>query len=265
MIIRAARSQWLKLTRLGMLLGGMGTLIAFTILSVVLSLVTATDVPPVDAEGPGGMTFGQLNAADGFAVALEGGAGFLGVVALVIVAINVASEYSQGTIRAVLVRQPRRLVVLAGTGLALAAFLTAALVIAVAVSFVAALAVGPSQGVDTSAWLTGTGAASIASATLNLVLAALGWGVLGAVLALAFRSPAPAIGTGLAYALPFELLLSAAWTDGAGWLPGQLLGALAAGGTQATSYGRTSLLLLLYSSVALVGAAVVFRRRDVSS
>lgn len=264
-MIRAARSQWLKLTRLGMVLGGAGTLIAFTILSVVLSLVTATDVPPLDADGPGGMTFGQLNAADGFAQALQGAAGFLGVVALVIVAINVASEYSQGTIRAVLVRQPRRLVVLAGTGLALAVFLTAAMVIAVAAAFVTALAVGPGQGVDTAAWLTGDGAAALASASANLVLATLGWGLLGAVLALAFRSPAPAIGTGLAYALPFELLLSAAWRDGANWLPGQLLGALAAGGTQVSSYGRTSLLLSLYSAVALIGAAVVFRRRDVSS
>ena len=49
----------------------------------------------------------------------------------------------------------------------------------------------------------------------------------------AVQAVAAAVGVGLAWALPGELLVTAAWSDGARWLPGQLLDTLAQGDTTA--------------------------------
>jgi len=78
--------------------------------------------------------------------------------------------------------------------------------------------------------------AALGTGFANLLLATLGWGLLGALLALLLRSPAPAVGVGLAYAIPFEELVTAAWSSGERWLPGQLLGVLADGGTATVTY-----------------------------
>jgi ABC-2 type transport system permease protein len=79
------------------------------------------------------------------------------------------------------------------------------------------------------------------------------------------RAPAPAVAAGVAYALPVEMLLRSAWADGAQWLPGGLLGALAAGGTSVVSYGRALTLVGLYTAVALIAVGVLFMRRDVTA
>jgi hypothetical protein len=78
-------------------------------------------------------------------------------------------------------------------------------------------------------------------------------------------APAAAVGVGLAYALPGELLVTAAWSDGARWLPGQLLDTLAQGGTAAVTYGWAGLLLALYAVVAVVSGTTLFTRRDVTT
>jgi hypothetical protein len=93
----------------------------------------------------------------------------------------------------------------------------------------------------------------------------IGWGLLGAVLALLLRSPAAALGVGLAYALPFELVVTSAWTAGQPWLPGQLLRTLAEDGSPAVAYGRAALVLTIYGTVAVVIAATLFARRSVKT
>ena len=68
-------------------------------------------------------------------------------------------------------------------------------------------------------------------ALFHIYIAALGYGVLGTALAVILRSPAVAITIGVAYALPGEAIISALWDNGDRWLPGQLLSAVAHGGT----------------------------------
>jgi hypothetical protein len=58
---------------------------------------------------------------------------------------------------------------------------------------------------------------------------------------------------------------SAAWSQGARWLPGQLLGALATGGTADVTYARAAALLAVYLAIALAAAATLLARRDVTS
>jgi ABC-2 type transport system permease protein len=262
---RSFLSEWIKLRRPGMILGGAGTIVGFAILTVVLSLTTASATST--DQGPGGesVTLAQLAAADGLASILASAATFIGVVALSVFAMSIASEYSQGTLRNLLVRQPRRVRLLAGKTLALASFTTIAVIVAGIAAVATALLVAPTQDISTTAWFTSAGWTALAGGLGNLLLATLGWGLVGALLALVLRAPAAAVGVGLAWALPGELLVTAAWADGARWLPGQLLDALAQGGTTAVTYGSAGLLLALYAVVAMVAGTALFTRRDVAT
>jgi ABC-2 type transport system permease protein len=264
-MIRSFLSEWVKLRRPGMILGGAGTIVGFAILTIVLTLTTAS-ATPTDQEGPGGgLTLAQLAASDGLASILASAATFIGVVALSVFATSIASEYSQGTLRNLLVRQPRRARLLAGKTLALASFTTIAVLVAGVAAVAVALVVAPTQDVSTAAWFTSAGWTALAGGLGNLLVATLGWGLLGALLALVLRAPAAAVGVGLAWALPGELLVTAAWSDGARWLPGQLLDTLAQGGTAAVTYGWAGLLLALYAVVAMVAGTTLFARRDVAT
>jgi ABC-2 type transport system permease protein len=264
-MIRSFLSEWVKLRRPGMILGGAGTIVGFAILTIVLTLTTAS-ATPTDQEGPGGgLTLAQLAASDGLASILASAATFIGVVALSVFATSIASEYSQGTLRNLLVRQPRRVRLLAGKLLALASFTALAVVVAGIAAVATALLVAPTQDVSTAAWFTSAGWTALAGGLGNLLVATFGWGLVGALLALVLRAPAAAVGVGLAWALPGELLVTAAWSDGARWLPGQLLDTLAQGGTAAVTYGWAGLLLALYGVVAVVAGTTLFARRDVAT
>ncbi len=86
--------------------------------------------------------------------------------------------------------------------------------------------------------------------------------MLGTALAVIFRSPAIAITVGVAYVLPGEAIIAAIWGNGDRWLPGQLLSAVAHGGTSSTSYSRALALLALYAVVVAAGTLLLFQRRD---
>jgi len=79
------------------------------------------------------------------------------------------------------------------------------------------------------------------------------------------RSPVAAIGVGVAYALPFEAILSSTIGGIDRFLPGQLLLVLAAGGDHAISYGATTLTLAVYGAVGVAVAGTLFVRRDVTT
>jgi ABC-type spermidine/putrescine transport system permease subunit II len=70
---------------------------------------------------------------------------------------------------------------------------------------------------------------------------------------------------GLAYVLAViaavgEAIINRLWSEGDRWLPGQLLSALAHGGTPGTSYGHALITLVAAAAVATVWA---FQHRDV--
>lgn len=264
-MIRAFRSQLIRLRRRSILLGWSGAMIGFALLATVLTLSRVGGEP---GAGPGesrAFTVAGLSAPDGMAELISVSATFLGVLTLGLFATLMANDYSQGTLRTLLVEQPRRLRLLGGELLALAAFASVFTVAASLVATAAGFALAPKQGVDTSAWLTAEGLGALAAGIGNLTLAILGWGLLGTLLAVLFRSSAVAVAAGAAYALPGEALLVTAWDDGASWLPRSLLDAFAAGGTPLVSYGRASVLLALYGLVALVVIGTVFARRDVTA
>jgi len=134
-----------------------------------------------------------------------------------------------------------------------------------AVSIGIAFAIAPSRGISTSAWASAAGVSAVWTAIWHLVLAALGFGTLGAALAVILRSPVAALAVGVAWILPAESILAAAWADGKYWLPGQLLQNLAAGGSASVPVGRTLITLGVYWVIVAVGTSVLFLRRDVAA
>ena len=53
------------------------------------------------------------------------------------------------------------------------------------------------------------------------------------------------------------------WDSGDRWLPGQLLSALAHGGTSTSSYTHALVVLAAYAAVLAAGTLVLFQQRDV--
>ncbi len=155
---------------------------------------------PSSSTGPGSekVTTATLQHADGIVHGVGDATQFLGIVAVVVFAFSIASEYSYGTLRNLLVRQPRRLVLLGGSYLAMAAFVALAAVLATVVTAGVSLALAPSNGIDTAAWTSGSHLITEPlKAAANTSLAMIGYGTIGAALAIVLRSPAAAIGVGV--------------------------------------------------------------------
>ncbi len=261
-MIRAFWSEWLKIRRPAMILGGAGAMVGFAVLAIVLTLNRLGSA----RGGPGGVVVAaQVAASDGFATLMGVSATFIGVIALAVCAVAIGMEYGNGTLRNLLVRQPQRWRLLAGKLLALGSFLALAVALAYGAALGTALLLAPGHGISTAAWFTGAGVGSLCATAGNLLLATLAWGAIGAGLATVLRSTAVAIAGGLAYALVVENLLTAAWSGGAQWLPGQLIDAIARGGTAAVSYASALELVGLYLLVAGAIIGLLFQRRDVAA
>ncbi len=209
------------------------------------------------------VTIAELSRPDGFVHGVVTASNLIGIVALSLFAAAVAGEYSQGTLRNLLVRQPRRARLLSGKFLALAVFFGIAIVLAVLVAAGAAFALGPGKGIDTSAWTSAAGLTDLWHTILHIYLASIGYGVLGTALAVVLRSPALAVAVGVAYAIPVEAIIVRLWDNSDRWRPGQLLSALAHGGSSTTSYVRTLAVLTAYAAVVASGTLFLFQRRDV--
>jgi len=261
-MIRAFRSEWLKIRRPAMILGGAGAMVGFAVLAIVLTLNRLSSV----GSSPGGaVVAAQVAASNGFATLMGVSTTFIGVIALAVCAVAVGMEYANGTLRNLLVRQSGRPRLLAGKLLALGSFLALAVALAYGAALATALLLVPGHGISTAAWFTGAGVQSLLATAGNLLLATLAWGAIGAGLATVLRSTAVAIAGGLAYVLVVENLLVATWSGGAQWLPGQLIDAIARGGTTAVSYASALGLVGLYLLVAGVIVGGLFQRRDVAA
>jgi ABC-type transport system involved in multi-copper enzyme maturation permease subunit len=189
----------------------------------------------------------------------------LGVVAFGIAATQIASEYSLGTLRQLLVRQPRRPILLAGKFLAVVSFMLGAVVFSSVVATVAAFVMAHVRHVPTAAWTSSAGISDLTRALGDLLLATVGFTILGLAVGLLFRSSVIAVIVGFAYLLPVEAVVTRIAPHAATWLPGQLLQAVAAGGVSPDGFSHSLILSLVYLLIAGVVATVVFVRKDVTA
>ena len=265
---RIVASEWVKLRRKGML-AALGGVVLVTILGAIITVLTVSSIASTKRSGRGpfggktSISFAQMASSHGLADALANAGTLLGVIVMGVVAASVAGEFSTGTLRNLLVREPRRAKLLLGKLLGLASAISLAVIVAAAFAVVAAVIAASSKGVPVHEWASASGIGAALGAVAELVVATLGWGVLGATLAIAFRSPVVAVVVGVVYALPLESIISAFSNSVGRWLPGKLLAALAAGGNSTASLTAASWTISLYAIVAIGFAVTLFTRRDV--
>jgi ABC-2 type transport system permease protein len=255
-------SEWTKLRRRSLLLFTYSALAALAALFTVLTFARAGHV------GRGGerfLTLAQLARPNGLAQGLQRATLLLGVVTLCVVSAQMAFEYSLGTLRNLLVRQPRRLLLLAGKLLALVTFALGAMVAAAVSATVAAFVMAHVRGVSTAAWTSSAGWHQSGQTVGNAAIAIVAYACFGLVLGTLIRSPVAAVAIGVVYFLPVENILAAVVSNAQRWLPGQLLDAIARGGNGTASFSAALVTTVVYVVAAGVAATAVFARRDVTA
>jgi ABC-2 type transport system permease protein len=258
MIWAAFTSEWTKLRRPTLLFSTFLGLAFAASLFVVLMFSQAT------ANG-GLVTLHQLAQPNGLVIGVARASMLLGVVAFGIAASQVASEYSLGTLRQLLVRQPRRAVLLAGKMLAVITFLVLALCFAAVVALVVAVAAAQSRHVPTGAWFTGTGLGDLFRELGDLSLATIGYSILGMALGQFVRSAVAAVIIGFAWLVAVENIITRIVPSTEQWLPGASITAVASGGAEGVDYAHGMILGVVYVVVAVGAAMAVFLRNDVTA
>lgn len=263
-MISTLRAELSRLARRRVLLG---TGIAALIFAIGGAAIVLFSAESIRAGGGAGLipTLEDLQTAGGGSEVFRGAVAFSGTLIFVVIVGLTAVEFSRGTVRTMLLRQPQRLPLLAGKVLAMLVFAAGALAVVGVAMWVAAYLLAPSADVSNSGWasLDGLGHALSDYGTVLLWIA--GYTVFGTTVAVLVRSVPLSLAVGVAWAGPIEHLLQDAWSPASRVFPGLLLEAVAAGGNTDVSVGRAVATVLGYVIVASAVSAAVFARRDVTS
>lgn len=260
-------ATWTKLRRPALLGGTYGAIALVSALVTSLVFLTAGELVTAAPGGPrpGGTTLAALAEPSGLLAGLTTSVSLLGVIALSVAAATFAGEYTTGTLRNLLIRQPRRARLLGGMWGAVASFTLGAVVIAAFVSAGTAVALAGGQGIDTSAWFTADGLAESLRSLVLVSAAVVGFATFGAILGVLLRGPVLAVALGIAWLLPVETILVGTLDGAARWLPGQLLSAVAGNGTADVTLGAAAVTVGAYLVAAAAGTTAAFVRRDVTA
>lgn len=262
-------AEWRKLRRPAFFLGTMGSVIFVTgLVSSLLFLLI--DAETGNADRGNRITREMLQLPDGFVIGFNSASGLLGLVALSVFAAQTAQEYTYGTLRNLLVRQPRRIRLLLGKYLSMISFALVTVIVSAATAVGLAFGLAGRARVTTDAWTTSTGQEALLHSFVNVFISTIGYGTIGMLLGLIFRSPISSISIGTAYLLVVESIISIAWKPAANWMPGNLLSVVGSGGSpigveNAPTYSQALLRVGLYLLGASLITATLFKRRDVAN
>ena len=156
-MLGAFSSEWVKLRRRAMLLWGLGGGLFFALIATIFTIERAVKNPGLFPLRRGRVSFYQLEMPTGLVHGVVDISTLIGIVALCLFAGAFATEFSQGTMRNLLVREPRRAQLLTGKFLAIAVFIGVAVVLEIVVSCALAFILAPGRGITTSAWTSSTG------------------------------------------------------------------------------------------------------------
>jgi ABC-2 type transport system permease protein len=263
-LLRIFFAEWRKLRRPTLLLGTLGAVAFFSILvSSVLFLMI--DSPQGNGDRGMRITREMLSLPGGATESFSSIGNLLGIIALCVFAAQTAQEYSLGTLRNLLVRQPGRIRILVGKLASMKVFAMIMTLVSAVLSIGVSYALAGGQNVNTELWFNGDGRLDIAQTLLNVFLSILGFGIIGMVLGIILRSPISSISLGVLWLLIIENIVVALRSSTLKWLPGNQLGTIAIGGSESVSYSHALTLSGVYVGVALVVATVLFTKRDVSN
>jgi ABC-type transport system involved in multi-copper enzyme maturation permease subunit len=207
----------------------------------------------------------MLSLSSGATQSFSSIGGLLGIIALCVFAAQTAQEYSLGTLRNLLVRQPGRIRILIGKLASMKTFAVAMTLVSAIICIGVSYALAGGKNVSTELWFNGDGRLEIAKTLLNVFLSILGFGIIGMVLGIILRSPISSISLGVLWLLIVENIVGALKSSTLNWLPGNQLSTIATGGSENVSYSHALSLSAIYVGVALVIATVLFTKRDVSN
>ncbi len=261
----SVRAELTRLNRLGISGVGVGLTVLFAFVGTAVAFLMAEDIAASGAQLPPGM--GELidvASSDGLVAGLAMATDLMGVVALTLWASSAASDFATGWIRLLVQAEPRRWRLVGAKVAALTLLTLIGTLIATGVSVALANPFASSAGLPTDAWATEP-LASVLGGWARLTLAVWIWGLIGLSLAILFRSAVVAIAGGIGYLVVFEGVLSFAAEDAAAWLPGSIIGAIGAGGTDDVSFAVALSVGLAIGLLLAASAGVAFARRDITS
>ena len=254
-MLNVVRAEMTKLRRPSL---SISTIVAVAFVTGLVTSLLFLLVDSPEGNGERGVRIGRdvLALASGVSLSFSNAAGLLGIVALCIFAAQTAQEYTYGTLRNLLVRQPSRMKILLGKLVSMKLFaiamVTLSALLAVSLSYLFAGV----KDISTQAWGTSDARAELLRTFINVLIATIGYGIFGMILGLLFRSPISAISIGVIWNLIFEGLLSAFVKNIDRYFPGQLVSTVATGGTDRISYQYA---LFTSYSYLLVGLAILAR------
>ena len=261
-MIRIFKSEWRKLRRPTLFLGTLAAVIGLTgLISSLLFLLLDSE----RGNGREGMiiTRETLALPNGLYVGFANSAGLLGVIALCVFAAQTAIEYTNGTLRNLLVREPRRLLLLAGKYLAMISFALITVCFSAIVSVGLSATLANVKDVNTDLWYTSSALSLFGSTFGNVLLSVISYGTVGMTLGLLLRSPISSISIALAWILVVENILSATVDGISKWLPGQLMSSIPVQFGVDFSYSWALIGSASYLLISGAAAAILFKRRDV--
>jgi len=253
-----------KLRRPTLFLGTMGSALFFT--GLITSFVYLMIDSP-QGNGDRGRTISRevLGLASGSVNGFASVGGFLGIIALCVFAAQTAQEYTYGTLRNLLIRQPGRMKILIGKLVSMMLFAIVMITVAAVVSIGISFLLAPGANVSTELWFTSDGVDAIFTTFINVTISVIAFGIVGMVLGLLLRSPISAISFGVLWLLIVENLLIAVKSSLQSWLPGAQLSAIATGGAIDISYKHALGVGGIYVGVGALVASILFVRRDVAN
>ncbi len=257
-IIHAELTRLLR--RRTVLLAGAGALLASVIIALaVYPSAQETGIPSRTQ----GTTIAELS--DHGTAAFAVGASVVGVFVFVTFIAIIATEFSGGTFRARLLREPNRLRVIVGKLAGVLIVAAGVVALAELVTFLLGLLVASGNDVSTDGWISMHGLTSGLEDFGTVMAGVTGWAIFGTTLAVIFRSAPLALGVGFAWAGPFENIVVDSWDNGYRVFPGQVLGSLIQGGSAELGMGRAVLTAGIYTGIAAIATLLLITRRDVTA
>ncbi len=245
----------------------LSTMAIVTLLTTLFTFITFWRVGNPRGNGRRGevVTAQFLSTPHGLVYGFNLVAFLLGIVALCIFASQTAQEYTYGTLRNLLVRQPSRMKILAGKYISMVLFAILMVLFSMTSSIGMAFALAGHAHVSTTSWTTSAGITALATALGNVLLSVACFGTVGMILGLLFRSPISAIATGVIWFLILENILAGLISSTAKWLPGQNITNLTTGQNFTFSYQHSLILDAIYIIGAATLVSILFKRRDVAN
>jgi ABC-type transport system involved in multi-copper enzyme maturation permease subunit len=263
-MINVIRAELTKLRRPSL---SLSTIAAVTFVTGLVTSLLFLLVDSPEGNGERGTRISRevLELSSGISISFSNSAGLLGIVALCIFAAQTAQEYTYGTLRNLLVRQPSRMKILIGKLISMKFFAIFMVTISAVLALTGSYFLAGIMDISTSAWFSTEARAAVLRGFINVVISTIGFGIFGMIMGLLFRSPITAISVGVIWNLIIEGLLSVFVTDLERFFPGQLLSVVAQGGSTEISYQYALLVSYSFLLSGLLLVAILFKKRDVAN